>query len=87
MIWQLTPEYRVKVIPLNFVLERWTESVNPKTKEPTAGWKVIGYYSGLESAIRAIPDDLAQHPEVKDWEGLRERLESLADKLARSVGR
>lgn len=87
MIWQLSEEYRVKVEPLNFVLQRLTEVTNRETKEARMDWKTVGYYSGLESAIRAIPDDIALSPEVEDYKGLRALLDALAGQLARRVGK
>lgn len=86
MIWQLTDDIRIKVVPLNFILERLVQGKNPKTKEPTETWRVCGYYSSLESAIRALPSELAQCPDVETFEGLCARLDKLAGQLSRRVG-
>lgn len=87
MIWQLTEDYRIRVIPLNFVLEYLADGINPKTKEPTRKWKVHGYYSTLQGAIAALPDREAQHPEVKTIGDLTARLDGLAAQLSRRVGK
>lgn len=88
MIWEITDTHRVRVEPLNFVLER-RHHTKPTGDHPEGRevWKVVGYHSGLESALRAIPDDIAALPEVQDYAGLRARLEALVGQLARRVGR
>lgn len=88
MIWEISKDYRVSVVPLNFVLER-RHHTRPSDDHPEGRdtWKTVGYYSGLESALRAIPDDIAQLPEVQDYAGLRARLDTLAGQLARRVGK
>ena len=87
MIWQLTEDYRIKVVPLNFILEYMADGVNPKTKAPTRKWKLHGYYSTLQAAIMAIPDREAQHPTVKTIGDLTARLEHLAAQLSKRVGK
>jgi len=88
MLWQLTDTVRIKVIPLNFVLEMYEEGgINPKTrKQAPAKWRIKGYYSTLEKAIAALPSELAQHPDVETFEGLCARIDKLAGQLARRVG-
>ena len=88
MIWELANGYRVRTEPMNFILERFHRT-KPSKKHPEGRdvWKVVGYYSGLRSAISAIPSDIALSPEVETFGCLEARLDALADKLARSVGK
>lgn len=52
---QITEDLRVsRIDDRNLALERHIENVNPKTKEPTANWKVIGYYGNVKLVLRAI---------------------------------
>ena len=87
MIWQLTDDFRIKVVPLNFILEYMADGVNRKTGEPTRKWKLHGYYSTLQNAIAALPDRVAQHHEVKTIGDLTARLDSLAVQLSKRVGK
>jgi hypothetical protein len=50
-------DYRLsKADERNLVIEKHTNGVNPKTKEPTSGWSVFGFYStrNLPEAVRVI---------------------------------
>jgi len=87
MIWQLTDDFRIRVVPLNFILEYMADVVNPKTGETKQKWKRHGYYSTLQNAIAALPDRVAQHPEVKTIGDLTARIESLAVQLSKRVGK
>lgn len=54
---QITEDLRVsRADDRNLALEQYTEGVNPKTKEPTASWKVIGYYGNVKHVLTAILD-------------------------------
>lgn len=88
MIWELTNTFRLRVEPMNFILEQYREGgINRRTGEQgKAKWVICGYYSTLQNAIRAIPDEIAQHPEVETFAGFIERLDKLAGQLARRVG-
>jgi hypothetical protein len=88
MIWQLTDDYRISVVPMNFILERLREGgIDPKTKQPgKPRWVTVGYYSSLEAAISALPSDIAQHPEIETFAHLSEALRKLAGQLSRRVG-
>lgn len=70
MIIDLTDQWRVKVEPMNFILQQYAQT-KPSKKNPEGGmkWKTYGYYSGLESALRALPDALAQCPEIETYQG------------------
>ena len=90
MIIQLTEDWRIKVIPLNYVLEERVESgIGPGGKLPKEPykWEVKGYYSGLRSALTALPDFLAQSPKVETAEALFARWDKLCVQFARSAGR
>lgn len=88
MIWELAENWRISVVPLNFILEHFEEGgINRKTGEQgKAKWVRKGYYSSLEKAISAIPSELAQHPEVKTFGDLSARLDTLARQISRRVG-
>lgn len=62
---------------LNVVLEQYTTGVNPKTKEQTSSWKIIGYYKNARSALKAIVDrdlliNLDECENVKQYRNLFE---------------
>jgi hypothetical protein len=88
VIWQLTDDYRISVVPMNFILERLQDGgKNPKTGEfAKPRWVNVGYYSSLEAAISALPSDIAQHPEIETFAHLSEALRKLAGQLSRRVG-
>ena len=41
---------------LNVVLEEYTSGINPKTKEESSSWKIVGYYRNTRSALKSILD-------------------------------
>ena len=65
----MTDDWRVKVIPMNFVLEQHKKT-KPSKKYPDGRmqWVRYGYYSSLENALRAIPSALAQSPTLTTLE-------------------
>ena len=88
MIWDLSPDFRCRSEPMNFVLER-LHHTRPSEQHPEGRtvWSVRGYYSGLRSAIQAIPDELAHLPEITDFNALLARLDAVAGDIAKRVAR
>ena len=85
MIWQLTDDYRIKVVPLNFILEYMADGVNPKTGEPTREPAITKIFRRKRPPN--VPDRVAQHPEVKTIGDLKARLDGLAAQLSKRVGK
>ena len=67
MIIPLADNWRIKTIPLNFVLEEQIDA-HDKDKNPVKRWVIRGYYSGMDSALQALPDHLALSPSVGTYE-------------------
>ena len=87
---ELNEEWRINVIPLNFVLEQRMESgKRPDGSDPKEPykWEVRGYYSSLRAALTALPDFLAQTPSVETLEGFFARWDKLCVQFARSAGK
>ena len=87
---EIAEDWRIKVIPLNFELQQRVESGNrPDGTAPTDPykWQFRGYYSGLKSALTALPDHLTLSCEGEQIEALFTRWEGLCDKVARSAGK
>ena len=83
MIIEISENFRVKTIPLNFVLEERVEADATRKIKPKCShkWVIRGYYSGLSAALAAIPDYLAQSPAIKTlgdytraWDALRKEV-------------
>ncbi len=86
MIWQLSDDYRVRTIPMNFVLEEYRE-IKPKDKPAYHEWTFLGNYSGLRSVLHALPDWVALRDDTKTLEGLLVALEALADDITERIVR
>jgi len=87
---ELTEDWRINVIPLNFVLEeRVPKGIAPGEKIAREGfnWVVRGYYSGLRAALLALPDFLAQSPGVETLEGYLARWDKVTAQLVRRAGK
>ena len=87
---EISDDWRVNVIPLNFVLEeRVAKGAKPGEKVAVEGfrWDVRGYYSSLRAALTALPDFLAQSPGVETLEAYLARWDTLIATLARRAGK
>lgn len=83
MIITLNDDYRIRVETLNFVLQERHVSKAGKVagREIEGGketWKTLGYYSGLESVLMALPDHLAQSESVTTLHDYLDRWRTLA---------
>lgn len=79
MILQIADDYRINVSAMNFTLEQKHVTEARGTHEGGKEvWKTLGYYSGLESALRALPDHLALDPTVQTLEDYIARWAALA---------
>ena len=90
MIIQLSPEWRVRTAPLNFILEEHVlKKQKPNSDEPATGhqWLVRGYYSGLRAAIIALPDYLAQSPNAANLTDYFRLWDDLAAHVARGLSK
>lgn len=88
MIIPLSDDWQVKVVPLNFVLEqRYRTKPSNEHPEGRLDWKVCGYYSGLQAALLALPDHLAQSPEIETYEGFLAEWEALSKRITARIGR
>jgi hypothetical protein len=86
MIWQLTDEYRVKTEPMNYVLQE-LRTVRPKDKPPYEEWQTLGYYSGLRSVMKALPDYMGLRDDVTSLESLLGRLENTIEEVIARVNK
>ena len=77
MYWKLTDHYRVTTIPRNYCLEELI-TIRPKDKPERQEWRILGYYSGLRSILKALPDYVGLREDVTTLEELTLRLEELA---------
>jgi len=84
MIINITDEYRVKTIPMNFVLEQYRE-IKPRNKPVRYEWVFLGYYSGLASALKALPDHVALAEGLIDVGHLSARLRDIAEDAAKRL--
>ena len=84
MIINITDEYRVKTIPMNFVLEQYRE-LKPRDKPSHHEWVFLGFYSGLASALRALPDHVALTEDLNDVAALSARLRDIAEGAAKRL--
>lgn len=58
MIIDLSPDWRISTGKLNFELQQRT-TIKHGDNAGNDQWSFRGYYSGMDSALRAIPDHLA----------------------------
>ena len=76
MIIELDDDWRVNTDPHNFILEHRTVI----TKGDNAGqhkWTSAGFYSGMGSLLKALPDALALSPSIVTYEEYLARWEEL----------
>lgn len=78
----ISDNWRVNFVPLNFVLEekRMTKP-SKEHPEPREKWFTYGYYSSLKSALRDLPDALMLSPRVKTYYAAMEEWETLVEAL------
>ena len=86
MIIEISDEWRVRVEPMNFILEQYREVI-AKNKPPRMDWKFVGYYASLEQALLRIPHHLMQSGDLENIAGLPTRWESLIAQFSRRVGK
>ena len=86
MILSLNDDYRINVSSMNFTLEQ-SYTVKEGDNAGQERWKTLGYYSGFESVLRAIPDHLAQHPDVVTFEDFMGRWKALAKDVGGRFGK
>jgi len=74
-----------RVDRLNIVVEKWGEFTDPKTKAVRKGWKRLGYYGTLGSALTALrrefEAELAGDGELHRLDELLRIFQGLQDQL------
>lgn len=86
MIIEVSDEWRIKVEPMNFILEQLVE-VKPKDKPAHMDWKFCGYFPDPETALKALPGHLMQSRDLETMSGLSARWERVIAQFTRRVGK
>lgn len=79
---QLTDVYRIVTDRYNFTLEQRREK---KDKPGEHVWAFLGHYSGLRGALHALPDHVALTEPLRNAQAFSERLEAIADEVAKRL--
>ena len=80
MIIELSDNWRIVTGNLNFELQERTVIKNGDNAGQYR-WTFRGYYSGLQSVLRAIPDHLALSPSVTTYQEFLESWEDLRNQI------
>ena len=81
MIIQLSPEWRVRTAPHNFILEELVEG----KKGPV--WALSGYYGGLRACLSALPDHLGHSEAVTDLTSYLKAWDQVCQHVARGLSK
>lgn len=52
----INENYRINIVPRNYVLEAKTEVLDRTTKEYKTEWKTVGYYGTIENLCKHLID-------------------------------
>ena len=80
MLWAINDDYRVRTEPMNYILEQRV-TVTPKEGEPRTEWKLLGYYSGLAAALKALPNFIGLRADVDTVQKLMAELTAIGAEL------
>lgn len=73
----------------NVVIEEYTTTVNPRTKEEASKWKLVGYYPTVSVAIQAILDKgmLIEHEQIETLTAYQKAAQKQHDELMQTIER
>jgi len=81
MIIQLSPEWRVRTAPNNFILETMVSG------EDGPVWRLSGYYGGLRACLHALPSHLAHSESVTDLTSYLKAWDQVCAHVARGLSK
>lgn len=82
----IAEEWRLVTSKLDFELQQ-LRPVTDKNGQIEKRWKFVGHYSGLLSAIKAIPDHVALREEVETLQDVIDELNKIAADSVRRLAK
>ena len=74
-------EWRLRLEPLNVVLERYRLIINPKDQSERYDWGFVGYYGSIAQAVKEIPVKASMLSQFETLAELNSKIGDLADAL------